>query len=91
MLFDDGILKQPKKISVFMNNGSIITLDAGHFCWTDDLLEIYKDENTNNEDNLIAAFKSNVIYGVSECDYEISEKRLEIAKYEYEEGEAGDE
>ena len=87
MLFDDGILKQPKKISVFMNNGNVIILDAGHFCWTDDLLEIYKDNDNNNEDNLIAIFKTDVVCGVSECCYEILEKQLPISIYNNE-GEA---
>lgn len=91
MLFDDGILKQPKKISVFMNNGNIITLNAGSFIWTNDLLEIYKDEDNTDNDNLVAVFKNDVVYGASECDFEISEKQLKVAEYEYKEGEAENE
>lgn len=82
MLFDnDGILKQPKKISVFMNNGSIITLEAGQFIWTDDLLEIYKNEDNTDDDNLVAVFKSDVVYGASECNHEISINQLPISIY----------
>lgn len=76
----NGIIKQPRKFAIFMNNGDIITLDAMTFNWDDDgTLCFYGDEE---EDSLIAIFKQDVLYGISICNYEIHKDQLLLPKYE---------
>ena len=67
-----------KKFAIFMNNGDIITIDAGSFTWhDDDTLDFY-----DNDDDVIAVFKQNALFGVSECCFELHEKQLMLPKYD---------
>ena len=71
-----------KKFAIFMNNGDIITIDAMSFTWTaDGTLDFYGDDT---DDNIIAIFKQNAIFGVSECCFELHEKQLMLPKFDNE-------
>ena len=69
---------EAKKFAIFMNNGDIITIDAASFTWTDDdTLEFY-----DNDNDVIAVFKQDILFGVSECCFELHEKQLMLPKFE---------
>lgn len=69
---------ETKKFALFMNNGDIITITAASFNWTsDDTLDFYDDN-----DDVIAVFKQNALFGVSECCYEVHEKQLMLPKFD---------
>ena len=71
---------EAKKFAIFMNNGDIITINAGSFTWADDGTLIFYD-NSIDED-IVAVFKQNVLFGVSECCFELHEKQLMLPKYD---------
>lgn len=69
---------EAKKFAIFMNNGDIITINATSFTWADDdTLDFYDDDN-----DVIAVFKQDILFGVSECCFELHEKQLMLPKFE---------
>lgn len=74
MLDNYGVLKPQKKFAIFLNNGNTITINAASFSWDEDgTLCIYNDENCS-DDSMIAIFKQDVLYGISECCFSINDK-----------------
>ena len=69
--------KNIKKFAIFMNNGSVITIDAYDYEWCDDVVEF-----SDTEDCVIATFKTNMLYAVSQCCFSIEEKQLMLPKYD---------
>ena len=68
------------KFAIFMNNGDIITIEAMSFTWTsNNTLDFYSDED---KEDLIAVFKRDALFGVSECCFELHEKQLMLPKFE---------
>ena len=73
---------ETKKFAMFMNNGDIITIDAASFTWADDGTLIFYDASI--DENVVAVFKQNALFGVSECCFELHEKQLMLPKYDEE-------
>lgn len=77
-----------KKFAIFMNNGQVITIDAFDYEWRDDLVEFYGNKFTYDNDNVIATFKTSVLYAVSQCCYNIDrDDVLMLPKYDDENSE----
>ena len=74
--------KTIKKFAIFMNNGQVITIDAFDYEWDDDVVEFYGDKFNYETDNVIATFKLDVLYAVSQCCYKVEEKILALPMYE---------
>lgn len=71
---------EAKKFALFMNNGDIITIDAASFTWADDSTLIFYDDSI--DENVVAVFKQNALFGVSECCFELHEKQLMLPKFD---------
>ena len=71
---------ETKKFAMFMNNGDIITIDAASFTWADDGTLIFYDASI--DEDVVAVFKQNALFGVSECCFELHEKQLMLPKFE---------
>lgn len=70
---------EAKKFAMFMNNGDIITIDAASFTWADDGTLIFYDDSI--DEDVVAVFKQNALFGVSECCFELHEKQLMLPKF----------
>ena len=80
--YKKGTKRKPmeaKKFAMFMNNGDIITIDAASFTWADDGTLIFYDASI--DEDIVAVFKQNVLFGVSECCFELHEKQLMLPKF----------
>ena len=71
---------EAKKFAMFMNNGDIITIDAASFTWADDGTLIFYDDSI--DEDVVAVFKQNALFGVSECCFELHEKQLMLPKFD---------
>ena len=71
---------EAKKFAIFMNNGDIITINAASFTWADDGTLIFYDDSI--DEDVVAVFKQNALFGVSECCFELHEKQLMLPKFE---------
>lgn len=70
-----------KKFAIFMNNGQVITIDAFDYEWDDNIVQFYGNKFTFDSDNIIATFKTNILYAVSQCCFDITEKQLALPMY----------
>lgn len=71
-----------KKFAIFMNNGQVITIDAFDYEWDEDVVEFYGDKFNYETDNVIATFKLDVLYAVSQCCFTVREDQLMLPMYE---------
>ena len=77
-----------KKFAIFMNNGQVIIIDAFDYGWENDVVEFYGNKFTYDNDNIIATFKTSVLYAVSQCCYNVdSNNVLMLPKYDDENSE----
>lgn len=81
-----------KKFAIFMNNGQVITIDAFDYEWGSERVHFYGDKFTFDDDNIIATFKTSVLYAVSQCCYNVdSNNVLMLPKYDDENSEEEEE
>lgn len=80
---------EPKKFAIFMNNGDILVVEALSYSWDSDGTVCFYDMVDFDDDNanMIATFKQDILYGVCECDYEVRKKILALPKYDGEDSE----
>ena len=81
---DEDSNKTIKKFAIFMNNGQVITIDAFDYEWGSERVQFFGDKFTYDDGNIIATFKTSVLYAVSQCCFDIAEKQLALPMYKNE-------